>query len=207
MPGPIPTICPTRDVVAWLDGLPSGVLELGARSSWVDRIDFHAAAARGTLPAEGPRIDAIENGVRDLLAERPTPPTVPTHGDFYEANIFTAAGRVSGVIDLDSLGPGVREDDLATLLGHLAVLRSLAPTIYPHGDELVLEWFEVLAATCDPAALAARVSGVVLTLVAGTEEDLARQRLATAEDWLGRAHHLMAEAPAGDARLMRTEER
>src|SRR5699024_4761682 len=50
------------DVVAWLDGLPSGVLELGARSSWVDRIDFHAAAARGTLPAEGPRIDAIENG-------------------------------------------------------------------------------------------------------------------------------------------------
>lgn len=196
-----------QDVVAWLDGLPAEVLDLSARSSWVDRIDFHAAAARGTLPEEGARIDQIENEVRELLAARPTPPTVPAHGDYYEANIFTAAGRVSGVIDLDSLGPGVREDDLATLLGHLAVLRSLAPTIYPHGDELVLEWFEALARTCDPASLAARVAGVVLSLVAGTEHEQARQRLATAQDWLGRAQHLAAEPAAGGARLMGTEER
>ena len=120
---------------------------------------------------------------------------MPTHGDFYEANIFTADGRVSAVIDLDSLGPGLREDDLATLLGHLAVLRSLAPTIYPHGDELVIEWFEVLARTCDPAALAARVAGVVLSLVAGTTPDLAAERLATAEEWFGRAQQLAAAAP------------
>lgn len=191
-PGDLPD---PRDVVAWLDALPTGVLELGARSSWVDRIDFHAAAARGALPEEGSRIESIETGVGNLLAERPTSPTVPTHGDFYEANIFTAAGRVSGVIDLDSLGPGIREDDLATLLGHLAVLRSLAPTIYPHGDELVLEWFEVLARTCDPASLAARVAGVVLSLVAGTEHGQALQRLVTAEEWLDRAHHLAAAAP------------
>ena len=183
------------EVVAWLDRLPEGVLELGARSSWVDRIDFHAAAARGALPDQSARIDAIESGVESLLAERPTGPTVPTHGDFYEANIFTADGRVSAVIDLDSLGPGLREDDLATLLGHLAVLRSLAPTIYPHGDELVIEWFEVLARTCDPAALAARVAGVVLSLVAGTTPDLAAERLATAEEWFGRAQQLAAAAP------------
>ena len=203
-PGDLPD---PRGVVAWLDQLPAGVLELGARSSWVDRIDFHAAAARGTLPEESSRIDALENGVRALLAGRPTPPTVPTHGDFYEANIFTAAGRVSGVIDLDSLGPGVREDDLATLLGHLAVLRSLAPAIYPHVDELVLEWFEVLARSYDPAALAARVAGVVLSLVAGTDPGQALQRLATAEDWFGRAEYLTAETSPGGARLMRTEER
>lgn len=202
-PGDLPD---PRGVVAWLDELPSGVLELGARSSWVDRIDFHAAAARGTLPEEGARIDVIESGVQEVLAERPTPPTVPTHGDYYEANIFTAAGKVSGVIDLDSLGPGVREDDLATLLGHLAVLRSLAPTVYPHGDELVLEWFEVLARTCDPASLAARVAGVVLSLVAGTGPDQAEQRLMTAEDWLSRAHHLAAEAPPVGALLRNTTE-
>lgn len=184
-----------REVAGWLDALPAEVTDLGARSSWVDRIDFHAAAARGVLPEESERIDAVENGVRDLLATRPTPPTVPTHGDFYEANIFTAEGRVSAVIDLDSLGPGVREDDLATLLGHLAVLRELAPGVYPHGDELTGEWFDRLAATCDPPSLAARLAGVVLSLVAGTDHDQALGRLSTAEDWLQRARGLAANAP------------
>ncbi len=182
-------------VAGWLDTLPAEVLELGARSSWVDRIDFHADAARGVLPEQSARIEAVEHGVSDLLAHRPVPPTVPTHGDFYEANIFTAGGRVSAVIDLDSLGPGVREDDLATLLGHLAVLRELAPRVYPHVDELVGDWFTRLAATCDPPSLAARTAGVVLSLVAGTDHDLALGRLSTAEGWLRHARRLAAAAP------------
>src|SRR5690625_759586 len=190
LPGPL-------DVAAWLDALPAEVLDLGARSSWVDRIDFHADAARGVLPEESERIEAVEHGVRDLLASRPVPPTVPTHGDFYEANIFTSGGRVSAVIDLDSLGPGVREDDLATLLGHLAVLRELAPRVYPHVDDLVDSWFTRLAATCDPPSLAARTAGVVLSLVAGTDHDQAVGRLRTAEDWLQRAACLAADAATG----------
>jgi len=189
LPGPL-------DVAAWLDALPAEVLDLGARSSWVDRIDFHADAARGVLPEENVRIEAVEHGVRDLLDSRPVPPTVPTHGDFYEANIFTSDGQVSAVIDLDSLGPGVREDDLATLLGHLAVLRELAPRVYPHVDELVDSWFTRLAATCDPPSLAARTAGVVLSLVAGTDHDQAVARLRTAEDWLQRAVRLAAESTA-----------
>ncbi len=192
-------------MAAWLDALPAGVLDLGARSSWVDRIDFHADAARGVLPQEGERIQAVEHGVRDLLATRPVPPTVPTHGDFYEANIFTADGQVSAVIDLDSLGPGVREDDLATLLGHLAVLRGLAPRVYPHVDELVADWFGRLAVSCDPPSLAARTAGVVLSLVAGTGHDEALGRLSTAEDWLEHAHQLAAAGPPPVSPVTREE--
>lgn len=177
-------------IVSWLDRLPDDVLELTARPSWVDRIDFHAAAARSALADQSMRVDAVEQGVRDMLARRPRTGMVPTHGDFYEANIFTDAGTVSGVIDLDSLGPGVREDDLATLLGHMVVLRGLAPTTYPHTDELVRRWFWVLAGTCDPVALAARVAGVVLSLVAGTSREQGIRRLAAAEDWLRRASEL-----------------
>ena len=183
-------------IVSWLDQLPPAVLKLNARPSWVDRIDFHAAAARSALTDQARRVDAVEQGVRDVLARRPRPGMVPTHGDFYEANIFTDAGRVSGVIDLDSLGPGVREDDLATLLGHMVVLRRLAPTTYPHTDDLTRRWFSALSGTCDPVALAARVAGVVLSLVAGTSREQAMSRLAAAEDWLRRAEELAQSDPA-----------
>src|SRR5690625_7200155 len=134
-----------------------------------------------------------EDGIRDGHVTGVQTCALPI---FYEANIFTAGGRVSAVIDLDSLGPGVREDDLATLLGHLAVLRELAPRVYPHVDELVDSWFTRLAATCDPPSLAARTAGVVLSLVAGTDHDQAVARLRTAEDWLQRAVRLAAESTA-----------
>src|SRR5699024_2030317 len=183
-------------IVSWLDRLPEAVLALNARPSWVDRIDFHAAAARSALHDQSTRVDVVEQGVRDVLARRPRPGMVPTHGDFYEANIFTDGGQVSGVIDLDSLGPGVREDDLATLLGHMAVLRRLAPTTYPHTDDLTQQWFSALSGTRDPVALAARVAGVVLSLVAGTSREQAMSRLAAAEDWLRRAEELAQSDPA-----------
>lgn len=180
-----------QEILAWLDRLPAEVLDLTRRASWVDRIDFHAAAARSALPDQHTRIDAVEQAVRDALARRPRPPTVPTHGDFYEANIFTDGPRVSGVIDLDSLGPGAREDDLATLLGHMVVLRRLAPTTYPHTDELTREWFWALAGTCDAVALAARTAGVVLSLVAGTSREQGMGRLVAAEEWAGRADEML----------------
>ncbi|UFU05784.1 phosphotransferase [Ruania halotolerans] len=178
-----------EELVAWLDALPDAVRALPRRQSWVDRIDFHASAARAAQPASMAGITAIERGVADLLSELPAPAQVPTHGDFYEANVFTAAGKVHGAIDLDSLGPGAREDDLATMLGHLSVLPALAPERYHHVDEITDDWFAVFSERVDPAALAARVAAVVLSLVAGTAADQGRARLAVADRWLTRARN------------------
>ncbi|UFU02454.1 aminoglycoside phosphotransferase family protein [Ruania suaedae] len=183
-----PDLLPAAEQVsAWLDTLPAEVLDLPRRPSWVDRADFHAEAARAALPARAEEISALEGGIVTLLAGRPAPTMVATHGDFYEANVFTAGGRVRGAIDLDSLGPGAREDDLATLLGHMSVLPALAPGIYHHVPELTEDWFEGFARTVDAPSLAARAAAVVLSLVAGAAPHQREPRLRAAQTWLRRA--------------------
>ncbi|QOR70001.1 aminoglycoside phosphotransferase family protein [Ruania alkalisoli] len=177
-----------EQVIAWLETLPPEVVDLPRRPSWVDRIDFHATAARAALPSSAEAISTLEDGIGDVLAASPSGPVVPTHGDFYEANVFVADGRVRGAIDLDSLGPGAREDDLATMLGHLSVLPSLAPALYGHVPELTEEWFHSFAGRVDPAGLAARAAAVVVSLIAGASPGQREARLVQACWWLRRAH-------------------
>ncbi|WP_159622897.1 phosphotransferase [Ruania rhizosphaerae] len=184
-PGAVPA---PEQLAAWLDTLPPEVLDLPRRPSWVDRIDFHATAARAALPGNAEEITTLEDGIGDVLAASPSGPVVPTHGDFYEANVFVADGRVRGAIDLDSLGPGAREDDLATMLGHLSVLPALAPALYGHVPELTEEWFISFAGRVDAAGLAARAAAVVVSLIAGASPDQREARLVQAQRWLRRAH-------------------
>ncbi len=168
---------------SWLDSLPAAVTDLPARPSWADRIDFHAEAARAALPGEADRITRLETGVAGLLARSPDRPPVPTHGDFYEANVFTADGEVTAVIDVDSLGPGRRADDLGTLLGHVAVLPALAPRVYAHVPGILQEWTAYFETRADPVELRARTAAVVLSLAAGTSPEQGVARLAVAEEW------------------------
>lgn len=118
---------------------------------------------------------------------------VPTHGDFYEANVLVNEGAVSGLLDLDSLGPGYRADDWGCLLGHLSVLPSLSEN-YAHVGAIREDWFARACHDADPAAIAASAAGVVLSLVSSARQRgradwkvQALTRLAVAEDWLDRA--------------------
>jgi hypothetical protein len=122
-PDGVPT---TGAVVELLDRLPAGLAELDRRPAWSDRLDFHAATAAQRLPEQTGRIQALAAHVQQALDTAPVGPPVPTHGDFYEANVMVDGDRL-GLIDLESAGPGLREDDLACLLAHLAVLPSLPP--------------------------------------------------------------------------------
>ncbi len=164
-------------VVAALDSLPAAVGELTLRPSWVDRLDFHAAAARSALPERAGEIDAVAGRVAAVLADLPEAPLVATHGDLNVANLFVRDGAPSALIDVDSLGPGRRADDLATLLAHLLVLPPLAPTIYPQVDELAAAWRAELATHVGAAELDARTAAVLISLVAGAAADQAHARL------------------------------
>ena len=102
--------------------------------------------------------------------------------------------QVSGLIDVDSIGPGYRVDDLACLLGHMSVLPHLAPKAYPHVAQDLAQWSAACEMFVDPVALNARCAGVVLSLIAGAKRMDGREwrndalgRLATAEWWVGRA--------------------
>lgn len=191
---PLPT---PADILALIRSLPAQGLELRRRSSWADRIDFHAAAAASRLPEHADRIGALREQLEALRDSSPAGPVVVTHGDLYEANMFVEDGQISGIIDVDSLGPGHLVDDVATLLAHLAVLPDLAPSTYPNVATQVQQWWSEFARSIDPVALTARSAAVILSLVAGGEGPHALARLELAEQW--GLHAQALAAPAGSS--------
>lgn len=185
------------DVLALLDRLPDGVADLTLRPSWSARLDFHAATARQHAPAESRRIDELAAAVQGVLDLERHGPTVPTHGDCYEANIFVDGDDLR-FIDVDSAGPGLREDDLACLLAHLAVLPTLAPGAYPRVPAVLAEWQRAFEETVDPADLRARTAAVLLSLVSGATTDQALVRLGLAERYAAAARVVSLKEKKGE---------
>ncbi len=191
-------------LVSTLDALPPAVLDLPRRPAWSDRVDHYAHAAATVLPEHAARTAALAAGVNELMAASDAGPVVPTHGDFYEANVLMddAPGVVSvaTLLDVDAVGPGRRVDDLACLLGHVSVLPHLAPQTYPYVPAVLEAWTAACSRMVDPVALHARSAGVVLSLVAGARRtdgghwrSDAEGRLARAESWLARGRELLAQ--------------
>ena len=180
------------DVLALLALLPPSLCALPRRSSWTDDVRVHAAVTAGALPAEADRCSRLADGVRAAVDDGGA--DEPVHGDLYEAQLLLTGGRLSGLLDVDTAGPGRRADDLACLLGHAAVLALSEPA---HADAvlgLAGRWLADLDRHVDPADLRARTAGVVVSLATGPHrvqatgwQDLTRARLALAEQWLAAA--------------------
>lgn len=178
---------PPRALIDWLDSLPAAVTDLRRRPAWSDRVDFHTAAAAAAVPQRGAEVRDLGARIGEVLADLPAEPIVPTHGDYYEANVFTEAGQVRDVIDVDSLGPGRRSDDLATMLGHVAVLPALAPAFYTDTTAVLRTMQERFETEVPARSLRIRTAAVVLSLVAGAKTSQAHTRLGLAADWLAAA--------------------
>ncbi|WP_067779064.1 phosphotransferase [Actinomyces vulturis] len=182
-----------------LDSLPAAAMHMEARPAWSDRVSHYAHAAATVLPEHASRAKAVAMGVEELMASTDPGPRVPVHGDFYEANVLMEGEHVACLLDVDSLGPGRRVDDLACLLGHVSVLDHLAPASYPHVRSVLDVWTRLACRQVDPVALQARCAGVVLSLVAGARREDggpwrpdAEGRLARAEAWLAQAREIQA---------------
>lgn len=176
-------------VLQLLDRLPDALLRFPQRPAWSDRADFHGAAAAATLPDQADAIGGIVEHLRRILGDCPPAPLVPTHGDFYEANVFLTGPHFSALIDVDTAGPGRRVDDLACLLGHLAVLPDLSPAHYHRLSEVTQAWAAAFEHVVDPTELRARTAGVLLSLVAGSARSHALARLDLCRSWLYRAEN------------------
>lgn len=187
----------SEDVLALLDALPAAALELPARASWTDRVLDYGHAAAVALPEERARIERLAAAVDAARRATDPGPVVPVHGDLYEANLLVGPDRsgqfgpVTGLLDVDAVGPGHRVDDLACLVAHLAVL----PTVhdrYGHAPAAARRLLAAFDGVVDPAALRVRCAGVALSLVAGARRtggppDRARRRLEIAERYLASA--------------------
>ena len=176
-----------------LDRLPAATLDLPRRPSWAERVTHHASAAAAAHPARAEEILALGAAIDRLVRATDPGPVVPTHGDLHEANLLMDGGRLVGLLDVDSLGPGHRVDDLACLLGHVSVLSAVAPDVHRHVPLQLPRWETRLGAGVDPVALRARAAAVALSLVAGarTEGDWladADGRVDAAWRWWASAH-------------------
>ncbi|MDK1327049.1 phosphotransferase [Arthrobacter sp. zg-Y1143] len=176
-----------------LDELPAAALELPHRHAWAERAGDYACTAAAVLPAEEGRIRELAAGIQEVLVSAPAGPTVPVHGDFHEGNLLVTGSEVTGLLDVDGLGPGKRADDLACIMGHLSVLAAAHPHL-PHLGETLLRYRLVFEELVDPASLAARTAGVVLTLVAGSRPVRGTSRVQQARLRLETARQLLRTA-------------
>ncbi|MCC9192717.1 phosphotransferase [Arthrobacter sp. zg-Y916] len=153
-----------------LDQLPEAALSLKRRPAWSERARAYGRSAAAVLPGQAGRISAMARKIEELTAALDPGPVVPVHGDFYEGNLLVDGGRITGVLDVDGMGPGHRVDDLACFTGHLAVLAELAPgSALEQALADYRQGFDAAAAAAgsSPEALAARAAGVALSLVPG----------------------------------------
>lgn len=157
------------DLVDLLDALPTAVLDLPRRQAWSDRALDYADAVAASGP-DGHRALALGRTVQERSRLVDLGPVVPTHGDLHEGQLTVSrVGRgwcVSGLLDVDTVGPGHRVDDLACLVAHAIALG-------PAGQSVAERWERQARVVVDPEALAVRTAGVLLSLAAGAVHEIA----------------------------------
>lgn len=183
-----------RAVLDLLGRLPAELGQDPPRRSWLDRAPHYAAVVAAALPEVAEQATGLGAA---LTTEAGRGPRGVVHGDLYEAQLLVAGNRITGLLDVDTAGPGDRLDDLGCLLGHLSVLAQLHPdraTVIQRAGAAYLAAFERVV---DPADLRYRTAAVVLSLATGPHRVQERNwpagtraRLELAELWLSSARRI-----------------
>lgn len=161
-------------LLALLDRFPSAVADFPRRAAWSDRALDYARSAQAALPEEGVRVqtlaEAVEVFVRsgqDVDDDGP----VPVHGDFHPGNLILgpnpvdpALGPITGLLDLDAVGPGLLADDLACFVAHTWLL-AIDPSDPSSVPSVVKAYLDAFDEVVDPVGLRVRTAGVLLSLI------------------------------------------
>ena len=183
--GPLPE---PADLEALLDALPPVGPARRRPAGPAPRAAAHAAVVGAVCPDLAPRLERLVDAVREGTAASPV---VPVHGDFHESQLLVGGGAVTGLLDVDTAGPGARADDWATLVAHLALLERIVPA--PARVAAYRARVQARAAGRLPAGdLAARVAEVLTGLATGPFRvqqagwaAATEARVALAEEWAG----------------------
>ncbi len=183
--GPWPKI---GELTSLIDRLPRELAVGPPRRGWADRAADYAARVAAITPDLGPRASAAAG----TIATGTVPSAVvATHGDLYERQLLVHGTAVTGLLDLDTAGPGDRLDDLACLIGHLSVLTQVWPQKAATSSELGGRYLSALERQVDPRQLRLRIAAVVLSLATGPHRvqepgwpQRTAQRMDLVERWL-----------------------
>jgi len=160
LPGP-------EEVLTLLNRLPPGVLGLTRRRPWSRRAPQYAELVGRSLPAEAERARQLGEVIAIGLKDAPQGAD-PTHGDFYEAQLTVdGAGRIVGLLDVDTVGPGSRIDDLACALAHCEALALSSVRHAARAHLLARSWRPAFESRTDAGELRLRTAGVLMSLATG----------------------------------------
>ncbi|MGC3953274.1 MAG: phosphotransferase [Propionicimonas sp.] len=158
--------CTAEQLIELLDSLPASVAQLERRPPWSDAVHHYANVVAKAVP----RLEERLGRLVDTIAAGLAPVGLgheATHGDFHEGQVHVADGRVCGLLDIDTIGPGHRVDDLACLVAHLSTIQRMNPTQEARVHELVRTWVPVFDTRVDPTQLRLRSAAVIISLATG----------------------------------------
>ncbi|GAA1389191.1 hypothetical protein GCM10009599_03530 [Luteococcus peritonei] len=158
--------CSAEQVVELLDALPAGLSRLERRPPWSDAVGHYAQVVLGAVPDQERRLAWLVQQVEAGLAGIPMGDE-PTHGDFHEGQLHTAGGRICGLLDVDTIGPGRRADDLACLVAHLSTVQRMDAVQTRRVHHLIRSWVPVFDERVDPVELRLRAAAVIISLATG----------------------------------------
>ncbi len=158
--------CTAEQLITVLDSFPAGVAQLQRRAPWSDAVAHYGEMVAVSLPPLESRVRWLTDQIADGLADYP-PGDEATHGDFHEGQIHVARGRVCGILDVDTAGPGRRADDLACLVAHLSTIQHMNSEQAERVHALIRAWVPVFDARVDPVELRLRSAAVIVSLATG----------------------------------------
>ncbi|WP_028707331.1 phosphotransferase [Propionicicella superfundia] len=158
--------CTAENLIEVLDSMPAGIAGLERRPPWADAVAHYATMVTRALPGQERRLAWMVRQIEAGL--KPIPPgSEPTHGDFHEGQLHVMGGRICGILDVDTAGPGSRADDLACLIAHLSTVQRMNHQQASRVHSLIRAWVPVFDERVDPTELRLRAAAVIISLATG----------------------------------------
>lgn len=158
--------CTGEQLINILDAMPRAVADLERRPPWSDAVDHYAGIVAQALPSESSRLEWLVREITSGLRGIPLG-NEPTHGDFHEGQLHVHDGRLVGILDVDTIGPGRRADDLACLIAHLSTVQGMDQRQAARVRNLLASWVPVFDERVDPVELRLRAAAVIVSLATG----------------------------------------
>ena len=158
--------CAAEDLIGLLDAMPASVAALDRRPPWTQTVEHYAGVVARAVPRLGRTLHWLVDMIAGGLASCP-PGAEPTHGDFHEGQVYVAGGHVTGLLDVDTAGPGRRADDLACLVAHLSTIQHMDAAQVSRTSRLIRAWVPVFDERVDPVELRLRAAAVIVSLATG----------------------------------------
>jgi hypothetical protein len=123
-----------------------------------EKIARHVRLLEAILPEESGALHRFA----ELYGEECPQPLTTVHGDFHEQQVLALGGRVSGLVDVDRVGPGQLVDDLALMLARVRARGRFGRRGRERARAYEGSLLARFGAATDPAELRRRAAGALL---------------------------------------------